>query len=225
MKKEFVIDRQGKSFVLFAGLMDLAHERGLMNISTTALKLEPGLAIFSATVGFADGRLFQATGDATPENVGRNIAPHYVRMGETRAIARALRLALNIGAASLEELGDDDEPPPRAVPRQAPPAVLVQTPVRPPPARPPAELTDTFDEAPLPPMSAAPTNGGSGQPRLVEAAQKTRSPLWAKVVERKDQLERAGVGYDPPDEYAPTGTLADWMNTTALALRAKAPAR
>ncbi|MGH3146116.1 MAG: hypothetical protein ACRDTR_09990, partial [Rubrobacter sp.] len=62
-----------------------------------------------------DGRRFSGIGDASPENVGRNIAPHVIRMAETRAKARALRDAVNVGATALEELSEGDDAPP-AVP-------------------------------------------------------------------------------------------------------------
>jgi hypothetical protein len=34
MKKEFIVERQGKAFVLYAGLLDLAHQNGLKSIRT-----------------------------------------------------------------------------------------------------------------------------------------------------------------------------------------------
>lgn len=40
---------------------------------------------------------FTGLGDANPRNVNARIAPHFVRMAETRALARALRAALDIG--------------------------------------------------------------------------------------------------------------------------------
>lgn len=132
MKKEFLIDRQGKQFVLYAGLLDLAHESGLVSIQTEAVNVSADFALFKAVVTITtakDGaRTFEGHGDASPANVGRNIAPHFVRMAETRAKARALRDALNIGAASLEELGDDEpdttggtfQPRPQARPQGQP---------------------------------------------------------------------------------------------------------
>jgi hypothetical protein len=52
---------------------------------------------------------FTGIGDASPSNVTRMIAPHLIRMAETRSKARALRDAVNVGVTALEELGDLDE--------------------------------------------------------------------------------------------------------------------
>ena len=37
MREEYMIERQGKRFVLYAGLLDEAHERGLRSIETELL--------------------------------------------------------------------------------------------------------------------------------------------------------------------------------------------
>ena len=125
MRDEFLITRQGKQYVLFAGLLDEAHSRGLSSIDTELVQApteENGrVAICKARIEMEDGRTFSGIGDASPENVGRNIVPHIIRMAETRAKARALRDAVNVGATALEELSDGDDalpagyPPPRAV--------------------------------------------------------------------------------------------------------------
>jgi len=117
MRDEFMITRQGKQYVLFAGLLDAAHAQGLKGIDTELLQVPSpdngSVAVVKATVEMEDGRTFSGIGDASPENVGRNIAPHVIRMAETRAKARALRDAVNVGATALEELGGEagDEPP------------------------------------------------------------------------------------------------------------------
>jgi hypothetical protein len=111
-----MITRQGKQYVLFQGLLDEAHTQGLRGIDTELLQV-PGpdngnVAIVKAVCEMEDGRRFSGIGDASPENVGRNIAPHIIRMAETRAKARALRDAVNVGATALEELSEGDDAPP-----------------------------------------------------------------------------------------------------------------
>jgi hypothetical protein len=115
MRDEFLITRQGKQYVLFAGLLDEAHGRGLRGIDTELVQVPDdsngNVAIVKATAEMDDGRRFSGIGDASPDNVGRNIVPHLIRMAETRAKARALRDAVNVGATALEELSDGDAPP------------------------------------------------------------------------------------------------------------------
>jgi len=67
---------------------------------------ETVLAVAHATATFADGRRFTESGDATPENVGAQVRPHFARLALTRAKARCLRDALNIGLCAVEELGE-----------------------------------------------------------------------------------------------------------------------
>ena len=116
MRDEFMIMRQGKQYVLYQGLLDEAHARGLKGIDTDLVQVpvpENGnVAVVKATVEMEDGRTFSGIGDASPENVGRGIVPHIIRMAETRAKARALRDAVNVGATALEELSDGDDAPP-----------------------------------------------------------------------------------------------------------------
>ena len=116
MRDEFLITRQGKQYVLFAGLLDEAHNRGLKGIDTELVQVpteeNARVAIVKARVEMEDGSTFSGIGDASPENGGGNIVPHIIRMAETRAKARALRDAVNVGAVALEELSDTDDAPP-----------------------------------------------------------------------------------------------------------------
>jgi hypothetical protein len=110
--------RARKDVVLYVGLLDAAHRAGLVAIETEILAYPCGenneTCIIRATAIFErdpDRPLrFTAIGDANPRNVGAAIAPHFIRMAETRAKARALRDALNIGMVTAEELGGADQP-------------------------------------------------------------------------------------------------------------------
>lgn len=106
VRPEFIVMIQGKQFVQFAGLLALAHDSGLHALDAQFIAVTPGLATARATATFDDGRTFTECGDATPDNVRKNIAPHFARMALTRAKARCLRDALNIGMVAVEELTD-----------------------------------------------------------------------------------------------------------------------
>jgi len=94
----------GKPFVRYAGLLAMAHERGLQKLEATFVSVTNALAVAQATATFLDGRCFVESGDATPENVHFGVRPHFARLALTRAKARALRDALNIGICAVEEL-------------------------------------------------------------------------------------------------------------------------
>ncbi|OGQ98996.1 MAG: hypothetical protein A2284_02695 [Deltaproteobacteria bacterium RIFOXYA12_FULL_61_11] len=111
LKPEYVTTINGKEFVLYSGLLQLAHEKGIQNLATELVATphpdNDYTAIVRATVVFADGTSFSDVGDANPSNCSARIAQHTIRMASTRAKARIFRDALNIGMCSLEELGDD----------------------------------------------------------------------------------------------------------------------
>jgi len=138
LKSEFIIQRQGRSFVLYAGLLDLAHAQGLRAIRTRLLQIPADdngqTAICSAEVETERGT-FSGIGDASPANVARAMLTCTIRLAETRAKARALRDAVNVGVAAFEELGDEtDEVGPKSAPGCATmavqaPGVSVTTPI------------------------------------------------------------------------------------------------
>jgi hypothetical protein len=114
MRKDFIVERQGRSFVLYAGLLDLAHQQGLKSIRTELLQVpsadNDNIAICMATVTLErDGveQTFSGIGDAAPRNVAPAMQNCLIRMSETRAKARALRDAVNVGVAAFEELSDE----------------------------------------------------------------------------------------------------------------------
>jgi hypothetical protein len=94
--------------VSLKGLLSLAHEEELRSIRTRIVELPKGengrRAVVRATVRTRRG-VFTATGDADPSNVNTEVAAHIIRVAESRAIARALRFAVNIGEVAIEELG------------------------------------------------------------------------------------------------------------------------
>jgi hypothetical protein len=94
----------GRPFVRYAGLLAMAHERGLQKLEATFVSVTDALAVAQATATFLDGRRFVESSDATPENVHFGVRPHFARLALTRAKARALRDALNIGMCAVEEL-------------------------------------------------------------------------------------------------------------------------
>lgn len=103
----FIIKLQGKDYVLFEGLLNLAHQEGLKKINTKLIQLPAAdnahTAVVWAEVETEKG-LFTGIGDASPGSVSKGLIPHTIRMAETRAIARALRFAVNIGMTTVEEL-------------------------------------------------------------------------------------------------------------------------
>ncbi len=97
----------GRDFVLYEGLLAMAHERGLIELSAEFIAVDEKLALAQAHAVFADGRRFWEAGDATPNNVHQQVKAHFPRVALTRAKARVLRDALNIGMVSVEELNED----------------------------------------------------------------------------------------------------------------------
>lgn len=109
MKKEYIIERQGKSFVLYQGLLDEAHSQGLKSIHTELIQIptkENGETAICRAVVETERGVFSGLGDASPSNVSQNMQSVILRLSETRAKARALRDAVNVGVAALEELGE-----------------------------------------------------------------------------------------------------------------------
>lgn len=134
VKREFIVERQGRSFVLYAGLLDLAHSQGLRAIRTRLLQVPADdnalTAIVSAEVE-TDRGTFSGIGDANPANVSRAMLSCTIRLAETRAKARALRDAVNVGVSALEELGEPDELPAAPFENRSVPAPFPSQPTNP----------------------------------------------------------------------------------------------
>ena len=114
INEKFIVKLQGKDFVTYEGLLDLAHQEGLLGIETTLIQIPTKenefLAIVKATATTKDKK-FEGIGDCDNASANRMIAPHKIRMAETRAKARALRDLTNVGMTAVEELSEQSDNP------------------------------------------------------------------------------------------------------------------
>lgn len=110
-------DMHDKPYITHEGLLRLANFHGLEGIDVSMVDYDPQRqrAIFLATASGPRGT-FANVGDADKENVGTKVSKHYIRMGATRAINRALRLYCGIGMCSKDELDDEDTTANRSAP-------------------------------------------------------------------------------------------------------------
>ncbi|QDP52974.1 MAG: hypothetical protein Unbinned4118contig1001_8 [Prokaryotic dsDNA virus sp.] len=108
---------QRKPYITHVGLVWLANHRGKPWSSTIDhIERQYGddgwPTYVEVTVTISDGEISHtAMGDATRNNVGRNIVPHFVRMAHTRAMNRALRSFCGYAGCTADELGQYDEDP------------------------------------------------------------------------------------------------------------------
>ncbi len=113
LKESAIIQIDGKNFVNYSGLLDLAHQIGIDRIEVETLQLptkdNDNFAICRATVVSKTGGTFIDVGDAGPHNCNSKVAKHLLRLASTRSIARALRAMTNIGMTCLEELDGLDD--------------------------------------------------------------------------------------------------------------------
>ena len=100
----FVVTIQGKPFVKYAGLLEMAHTHGLVTLTANWTYNDAELSLAQAVATFQDGRRFEEAGDATPANCSGKVAVHFRRVALTRAKARVLRDALGIDLVAVEEL-------------------------------------------------------------------------------------------------------------------------
>jgi hypothetical protein len=103
---EHIVVIQGKRFVRFAGLLQLAQAQGLTSLHAQWTYNDTELSLATATATFADGRTFTEAGDASPSNTSRQVAAHFRRVALTRAKARVLRDAVGCDLVAVEELGE-----------------------------------------------------------------------------------------------------------------------
>lgn len=106
-RSRFVEVIDGRDFVRYEGLRHLAHGR-IRRVETELLQAPAPsnghTAIVRAVVEDTDGRIWVGIGDAGPENCAAEVAPHRIRVAETRAKGRALRDMLDLDMVMLEEV-------------------------------------------------------------------------------------------------------------------------
>ncbi len=107
--ERFIVLIEGRPFVLYVGLLHVAQEAGIKELSVSIHQVpspENGYtAIASAKAVTNDGSVFIDIGDASPESVGaEKFVPHLLRVASTRAKARVLKDAYGITMTSVEEL-------------------------------------------------------------------------------------------------------------------------
>ena len=175
LEERFIINLKGRDFVVYAGLLDLAHQKGLQGITVEAVQFptkENGLeAIAKATVESKTGEVFVELGDANPKNTNQMVVNHILRMAATRAKARALRDFTNIGMTCLEELGDmdeviGDEKPINGRPKKAEPAKTESGNGR------PNAAPATRNEKQSPPTSSSGNGGQKDSKKTTKASSK-----------------------------------------------------
>lgn len=94
--------------VRYADLLTRAHEEGLTSIETEILQMPSEANNYTAIVrAVARGERgeYSGIGDANRESCHEMVAPHYIRVAETRAKARAVKDLLGWTTPVLEELG------------------------------------------------------------------------------------------------------------------------
>ena len=109
-----VVNIKGKDFVTYAGLLDQAHQKGLISIEIidSWVSEDMNRAWCKVRAKFKNKTkemFFDGFGSSTPENTGDMTKTHPVEMAHTRAKGRALRDFLNIGTAMLEELKQESK--------------------------------------------------------------------------------------------------------------------
>lgn len=113
LDERFLINIKGKDFILYAGVLDLSTQIGLLKLEVELLqfpsKENGNEAICQAVAEGKNGEVFSDIGDANPRNCAVLIVPHLIRMASTRAKARCLRDMCNVSIVAVEELGSFDD--------------------------------------------------------------------------------------------------------------------
>ncbi len=111
INEKFIINLQGRSYVTYEGLLDLAHQKNLKSLEVEIIQIpteENNMTAICKAIATTDEERFQDIGDASPKSVNNALVPHLIRMASTRAKARVLRDLTNVGMTAIEELTIED---------------------------------------------------------------------------------------------------------------------
>jgi hypothetical protein len=111
INEKFIINLQGKSYVTYEGLLDLAHQKNLKSIVVELIQFptpENDMTAICKATATTENEIYTDLGDASPKSVNSSIAPHIIRMASTRAKARVLRDLTNVGMTAIEEISIDE---------------------------------------------------------------------------------------------------------------------
>ncbi|MCF6465550.1 hypothetical protein [Clostridium sp. Cult2] len=111
INEKFIINLQGKSYVTYEGLLDLAHQKNLKSIQVELIQIpnrENNMTAICKATATTENEVYTDLGDASPQSVNSTIVPHLIRMASTRAKARVLRDLTNVGMTAFEELSVED---------------------------------------------------------------------------------------------------------------------
>jgi hypothetical protein len=222
--REFTILQQGREYILSAGLLVglVQLSRGYYDIETVIVQLPTAenaqTAVVTARVSIFDpdsGRVLRQAGgigDANPANVGRMVAPHVLRMAETRATARALRHLLGVGLTALEELDQGG----------AEPGAEVRNPT-------PAPRAPSGPSWGQPAPASAPTPvAGAAEHILIAGKPYSRAEVLAIYAKRRDEAKAAGLAMGEVEavapEHAPLSILVSKSQEWKRRIEAKAGA-
>ena len=102
-----IVYLQGREYLTHAGLLRVAHEHGIASITTDLVSWDAAqqAAVVKAT---ATGERGTYTGYGDCDTKNTKLRGACLRMAETRAINRALRLYTGLGMTTTEEMPGDE---------------------------------------------------------------------------------------------------------------------
>jgi len=208
LDERFIKTIEGRDFVLYSGLLDLAHQKGLLKIEVDPLqyptKNNGYFAICKAAATSKFGEIFVDVGDATPANCNAKVAKHLLRMASTRAKARALRDMDDIGMTCLEELGDLDEVLGEEASEQGKSRKpILRKPAKPPEVQPPQE-----SKVPAGEPKAEKGNGSNGGNGSQEKTKTTGGPKAESKSSPKSESKPEPKKDSKPDQPGPLMSTA-----------------